>query len=110
MTIGEHIMIIRKQKGLSQGELGKRIGTSGDIIGRYERSVITPSIEVIIKMADVLEVSIDYLVGKTSLELDRNTLGRLEDIGRLPTEEKMHVFKVLDALLRDYKTQQAYNQ
>lgn len=109
MTIGEHIMIIRKQKSFSQGELGKRIGTSGDIIGRYERGVITPSIEVIIKIADELEVSIDYLVGKTNLELDKSALSRLEDIATLPKEEKAHVFKVLDALLRDYKTQRAYS-
>lgn len=109
MTIGEHMMIIRKQKGLSQGELGKRIGTSGDIIGRYERGIITPSIEVIIKITDQLDVSIDFLVGKTSLELDKNTLSRLEDIASLPQEEKDHVFKVLDALLRDYKTQRAYS-
>lgn len=109
MTIGEHIMIIRKQKNLSQGELGKRIGTSGDIIGRYERGVITPSIEVIMKIADELQVSIDYLVGKTNLQLDRSTLNRIEDIGQLPEPEKAHVFKVLDALLRDYKTQRAYS-
>ncbi len=108
MTIGEHIMVIRKQKGLSQGELGKRIGTSWDIIGRYERGVITPSIEVIIKIADELQVSIDYLVGKTTLQLDRSTLNRIEDIGQLPDIEKAHVFKVLDALLRDYKTQRTY--
>ena len=109
MTIGEHIMIIRKQKNLSQGELGKRIGTSGDIIGRYERGVITPSIEVIMKIADELQVSIDYLVGKTTLQLDTSTLNRIEDIGQLPDTEKAHVFKVFDALLRDYKTQRAYS-
>ena len=108
MTIGEHIMVIRKQKGFSQGELGKRIGTSGDIIGRYERGVITPSIEIIIKIADELLVSIDYLVGKTTLQLDRSTLNRIEDNGQLPDTEKAHVFKVLDALLRYYKTQRAY--
>jgi transcriptional regulator with XRE-family HTH domain len=31
---------------------------------------MTPSVEVIIKIADVLEVSIDYLVGKTNLKID----------------------------------------
>ena len=56
------------------------------------------------KIADELEVSIDFLVGKINLELDKSTLSRLEDIATLPKEEKAHVFKVLDALLRDYKT------
>ena len=76
MTIGEHIMLLRKQKGLSQAELGKVIGTSGDVIGRYERDVITPSIDVIVNIADALEVSIDFLVGKTKMVLDGNTFKR----------------------------------
>ena len=104
MTIGEHIMVIRKQKGLSQGQLGKFVGTSGDIIGRYERSVITPSIEVIVKISDILKVSIDYLVGKTNLKIDNNIMKRLEDIERLPEDEKKHLFKVIDALLKDYRS------
>ena len=58
MTLGEHITTLRKRKSLSQAALGKQIGTSGDIIGRYERGVITPSIDVIIKMADALKLVI----------------------------------------------------
>lgn len=73
-------MLLRKKKELSQAELGKKIGTSGDIIGRYERDIMSPSIEVIIKIADVLEVSIDYLVGSTNIKLDKATQKRLQDI------------------------------
>jgi transcriptional regulator with XRE-family HTH domain len=67
MTLGEHIMLLRKQKSLSQAELSKKIGTSGDIIGRYERGVMTPSIEVIIRIADAFDVSMDFLVVKQVL-------------------------------------------
>ena len=72
-------MLFRKKKELSQAELGKKIGTSGDIIGRYERDIMSPSIEVIIKITDVLEVSIDYLVGSTNIKLDKATQKRLQD-------------------------------
>jgi len=109
MTIGEHIALIRKRKGISQSALGKQAGTSGDIIGRYERGVMTPSIDVIIKIADTLEVSIDYLVGKTDLELDKETLSRLNDIAKLPEENKRFVFNMLDMALRDFKAKQAYS-
>jgi transcriptional regulator with XRE-family HTH domain len=108
MTLGEHIMLIRKQKGFSQSQLGKQIGTSGDIIGRYERNLITPSIEVIIKMADVFEVSIDFLVGKTSFALDKQALWRLEEIDRLPQENKAFMFSLIDMALRDFKARKAY--
>jgi transcriptional regulator with XRE-family HTH domain len=108
MTIGEHIMLLRKQKGLSQAALGKKIGTSGDIIGRYERNIMTPSIDVIIKIADTLGISIDYLVGKTNLVLDKNALKRLEDISTLSDENKLFIFRMIDMALRDLKTGQAY--
>lgn len=108
MTLGQHIASLRKSKSLSQSELGKRVGTSGDIIGRYERDEVKPSIEVIVRIADSLEVSIDYLVGKTDFELDKDTLKRIQDVSTLPVEEKRQVFMVIDALLRDFKTRQAY--
>ena len=108
MTLGEHIMLLRKQKGLSQAALGKQIGTSGDIIGRYERNIMTPSINVIMKISDTIGVSIDYLVGKTNLELDKTTLKRLEDISMLSEENKSFLFRMIDMALRDLKTGQAY--
>ena len=101
-------MLLRKQKGLSQSTLGKKIGTSGDIIGRYERNIMVPSIDVIMKIADELEVSIDYLVGKTNLELDKNTLKRVEDISMLTEENRSFIFRMIDMALRDLKTEQAY--
>ncbi len=97
MTLGKHIMLLRKQ-----------IGTSGDIIGRYERNIMTPSIDVIMKISNTIGVSIDYLVGKTNLELDKTTLKRLEEISTLSEENKSFLFRMIDMALRDLKTGQAY--
>lgn len=108
MTLGQHIVTLRKTRGFSQSELGKKVGTSGDIIGRYERDEVKPSIEVSIKIADALEVSIDFLVGKTDFELDNDTLKRIQDVSTLPADEKKQVFMVIDALIRDFKTRKAY--
>lgn len=108
MTLGQHISLLRKNKKYSQSELGKKVGTSGDIIGRYERDEVNPSVEVIVKIADALEISIDYLVGKTSLAIDKDTLRRIEEIINLPSDEKKYIFRVLDSLIRDYKTHQTY--
>jgi len=108
MTLGQHITTLRKSKAFSQSDLGKRVGTSGDIIGRYKRDEVKPSIEVIIKIADALQISIDYLVGKTDFELDKDTVQRIQDVSTLPAEEKKQVFIVIDALIRDFKTRKAY--
>lgn len=109
MTLGEHITALRKKNKLSQQELGKMAGTSGDLVGRYERDEVKPSIEVVIKLADALGVSLDFLVGKTELELDNEALKRLEQISKLPKEERLQIFNVVDALLRDFKAKQAYS-
>jgi transcriptional regulator with XRE-family HTH domain len=108
MTIGEHITTLRKRKNLSQADLGKLIGTSGDIVGRYERDLMTPSIDVIMKISDALEVSIDFLVGKSSIELDKKMLARIQDIQHLDEQQQQYVFALLDAFLRDHKAKKAY--
>jgi transcriptional regulator with XRE-family HTH domain len=108
MALADNMMLLRKKKDLSQAELGKLIGTSGDVIGRYERGDISPSIEAVAKIADALEVSVDYLIGKTKMELDKNTMRRIEDISTLSEENKSFVFNLIDMALRDLKTKKAY--
>jgi transcriptional regulator with XRE-family HTH domain len=108
MALADNMMLLRKKKELSQAELGKMIGTSGDVIGRYERGDISPSIEAVSKIADALEVSVDYLIGKTKMELDADALRRLEDISSLSTENKNFVLNMIDMALRDFKTKKAY--
>lgn len=103
MTFGDYITSLRKKKNLSQAELGKLIGTSGDIIGKYERDEVKPSIEVASKIADVLEVSVDYLLGKTSIVIDKKTLKRLEDIEQLEQKDKDNILYTLDNLIKAAK-------
>ncbi|MDO5981454.1 helix-turn-helix domain-containing protein [Flavivirga spongiicola] len=101
-------MLLRKKKKLSQSALGKIIGTSGDVIGRYERGDITPSIDVVSKIADALEVSVDYLIGKTNLLLDKDAIDRLVKISELNDENKSFILNMIDMALRDFKTKKAY--
>lgn len=102
-SLGENIMLLRKQRRLSQAALAKLIGTSGDVLGRYERSEVTPSIEVVARLADALDVTIDYLAGKTALRIDGPLLRRVEDIERLGEEDRRFVLRVVDMALRDVK-------
>lgn len=109
MNLGDNMMLLRKKKGVSQAELGKTIGTSGDVVGRYERGDITPSIDVVSKIADALDVSIDYLVGKTDILLDKTVLKRMLDIQKLSDKDRELILFTLDALLRDAKGRKTYS-
>lgn len=99
MDFGDRMAKLRKEKGLSREDLGKLIGTSGPIVGRYEREAMKPSIEIATKIANALNVSLDYLVGNTDLLLDSTILKRIQNIQKLKEEDKSHVFAMLDAFL-----------
>ncbi len=64
-----------------------------------------PSIDVVTKIADLLEVSLDYLVGKTDVELDDAMLKRIQLVSKLPDKEKEHLFVFLDSFIDRMKLQ-----
>jgi transcriptional regulator with XRE-family HTH domain len=111
MAIGDKILQLRKERGWSQQHLAKQIGTSGPIIGRYERGEMVPSVEVAKKLASAFGITLDYLVddtGKVTDSKDRATLERLIEIEGLGQEDKKTVLHVLDSLIRDAKARKAY--
>jgi transcriptional regulator with XRE-family HTH domain len=110
-AFGNRLLNLRKERGWSQPELGKRIGTSGAIIGRYERGEITPSIEVAKKLADTFGVTLDFLVDDKDVPNilhDQTMLARWQEIDALEPSERERILSVVDSLVRDAKARQAY--
>lgn len=108
MTFGERLTQVRKRKDLSQAEVGKKIGINGDAYGRYERNEVKPTIEMAVKIAQALEVSLDFLTGNSDVELDKATLDRVQEVTKLTEKDKDYIFVTLDALIRDFKNKHAY--
>lgn len=54
--IGERIRVTRKEKGLSQKELGKLLGVSGAMIGQYETGQRKPRLDTLQRIASALGV------------------------------------------------------
>lgn len=105
MLFGDRLTQVRKRKKLSQAQLGKILGIDGDAYGRYERNEVKPSIEMATKIAEALQISLDFLVGKTDWELDNGTLKRIQAISKLPEKEKEHVYVFLDSFIDRMKLQ-----
>lgn len=99
MLFGDRLAEIRRKKKISQDELAKKIGVHAPVIGRYERGEVKPSIEVAVKIAEALNVSLDYLVGSTDLIMDKGIVSRIQNIQKLSDEDKGHLFALLDAFL-----------
>ena len=110
MNIGDKITDLRKQKNMNQTELGKAAGVSREIIGPYERNEVMPSIEVAAKIAEALDVSLDYLAGNSKKSaIDKKTLKLIYEIDDLEPAIKDKLFFLANAIIRDAKTSKAYN-
>jgi transcriptional regulator with XRE-family HTH domain len=108
ITFGARLTEVRKNLKISQDVLAKELGVHGAVIGRYERDEVKPNVEMATKIAEALNISLDYLVGSSNLILDKDIIKRIENIQQLDKENKSHLFALMDAFLRDYKAKQAY--
>lgn len=64
MIIGERIRLARKNKNMSQQELGDLLGVSKVSVCGYEKGVRIPTMENFLQLLDILDLTPDYLLGR----------------------------------------------
>lgn len=60
--LSKRIACLRKSKGISQSQLAAFLNVSPSAVGMYEQGRRCPDLITIIALADILEVSLDYLI------------------------------------------------
>lgn len=65
-SLGKNIRSLREANNLSQKELAEKLNIAISTLSQYENSVRVPSDEIKIKMADYFNVTLDYLLGRSS--------------------------------------------
>ena len=63
--LGERLKQLRESRGMTQTELAQLLGLQQTSIFRYESGNTNPTAEVLLKIADTFDVSLDYLFGRT---------------------------------------------
>jgi transcriptional regulator with XRE-family HTH domain len=111
ISFGKKIAILRKEKGLSQGQLATKLKTSVSVISRYERDEMIPSIEAAKKLADLLGSTVGYLLGENEESnnfKDPEILDRFKAIKNFKDEDKEKIFFTLDALIHEITNRKRY--
>ena len=101
---GERLKEARKAAGLTQEQLGEKIGVTGVTIMRYEKGERRPSYEQVKKMGEALGVNWLFLLGDSTTSA---TLAEAKKIWSDYTASiKVHkeVYKILDILFPGQKT------
>lgn len=97
----------REARGLTQRELGERIKMEPTQVTRYERGQFLPNAETLVSIAQVLQVSVDFLLTGETDGVDRHELPisdvplleRFRDVQKLSKRDREAVLLLIDSVL-----------
>lgn len=126
MNLGESIKRIRKEKGITQKQLGEKLGISQAAIGQFESNKANPKIETIQKIADALNVTVNEIIPnsddkymKIGLEYSATDYGLIEAMathkifsnrGKKKIFQKIETYRTALSKMNDVNRQLDYSQ
>lgn len=104
------IKILRDEFNYTQQELADKLECSKSVIGLYESETRKPSMEILIKLSDIFNCSIDYILGKSDIrnpenkELDKLQIGlSTKDYSNISDEQIKQIEDFAKFVLKDNK-------
>jgi transcriptional regulator with XRE-family HTH domain len=103
-AIGERLARLRKERGITQVEMAELLGLSQANVSDYERGELRLHGELLVKLARILKVSTDEILGlnespPSRAPRDRRLLRRLQDVDKLSKRDREALLRTLDAFL-----------
>ena len=95
---GQTLKTLRKDRHMTQTELGNKLGISKAAVSKYEQGIASPPLDILRSMAAILNVSLDYLCGTE--QRDKISVYNL-------TEEQIEVINSLIGLFREHNYRRA---
>ncbi len=100
---------LREENDITQEDLAQKLEMSKGIISLYEKEIRKPSLEVLIKLSEIFDCSIDYLLGKTDvrkqekIKLDDIDLAFASGVKGLNDKNKETLKSIMEGLLAKQK-------
>ena len=96
IKMGEFISELRREKGLTQEELGERLGVTNKTVSRWETGKYLPPIEVLLEMTTLFDVSINELLCGMRLDNTEYKAKAEENLVRALGESKFTLKEKID--------------
>ena len=111
----ERLKQIRQSRGWSQGQVAKKIEADVQQISKYERGVIFPTVDMMLRLAKAMGVSLDYLLcGEDEIDLSKipnqELAKRFESVGQLPDKEQEAIIIMIDALVKKHQAEEVFQK
>jgi transcriptional regulator with XRE-family HTH domain len=104
MNFSERLKQLRTNKELTQRELAKLLNLSNGSIAMYETGKREPDFNILEKIADFFNVSVDYLLGRETPERPKDNVS--DRISELPDEQR----RIIEALLCTWEATKGKNE
>jgi transcriptional regulator with XRE-family HTH domain len=106
-VVGKRLRLLRTERKLTQEELGKVLGVGKTTISQYESEVRKPDADMLKRIAQFFDVSVDYLLGLTEekrpVKLETLAAHRTDDpLKELPEEARRSLEEFKEYILRKY--------
>lgn len=74
MKFNEKLIQLRKEKGLSQEELGEKLNVARQTISKWELGETTPEMDKLVQISEIFDISLDNLIkDKQEVKTENNT-------------------------------------
>lgn len=105
--VGKRLRLLRTERKLTQEELGKVLGVGKTTISQYESEVRKPDADMLKRIAQFFDVSVDYLLGLTEekrpVKVETLAAHRTDDpLKELPEEARRSLEEFKEYILRKY--------
>lgn len=108
ISFGDRLTLLRKKKKLTQEQLAERVGISTKELSDYEEHDASPPLNIAIRIADILDTSLDFLACRVDEQPSLQLLKWSAEIDGLTDQTKNVLFEALDAIINYDKVKELY--
>lgn len=111
----ERLKQLRSERKLTQTRLAELLDINPRVYNRWEQGVSIPHIDTLVKIADILQVNMDELVGRTAITSkpvvrNQKLLEIYKELDHLSDEEQQVVIVLLDSMVKRAKFNEILNK
>lgn len=101
----ERLRLLRQARNITQARLAELVGVSARVYNRWEKGGNVPHFDTVVRIADILQVSLDDLAGRkepsAELKLRNYELRQLcQQCDDLPDEDQQALIVMMDSLVK----------
>jgi transcriptional regulator with XRE-family HTH domain len=114
-AFAERLRLLRSARQITQARLAELLEINPRVYNRWERGLATPQLETVVRIADILQVTLDELAGRTPAPAEprihnHELLSLYQQVDSLPDAEQQALILVIDSFVKKTQVQRVVNR